>query len=70
MLTETAMYNKALHPIYLYSAAHLDHASPFFAFLDQVFERIPGFKTLKASGGGVTAEAEMASSAGKSRASN
>ncbi len=67
VLIEIAMYNMALHPIRLYSAAHSDHASPFSAFLDQVFERIPGLKKLKASGGGLSAEAEMTASADKSR---
>jgi hypothetical protein len=61
VLIEIAMYNMALHPIRLYSAAHSDHASPFSAFLDQVFERIPGFKKLKVQATTISGEAEMVS---------
>lgn len=61
VLIEIAMYNMALNPIRLLDPKHSDHASPFSAFLEQVFERIPGFKKVKAAGGGVTAEVEMTS---------
>ncbi|WP_243303975.1 hypothetical protein [Geothrix oryzisoli] len=61
VLIEIAMYNMALHPIRLYAAAQSDHASPFSAFLDQVFERIPGLKKLKVQTAAISGEAEIAS---------
>jgi len=60
VLIEIAMYNMALNPIRLYDKSYSDHASPFSAFLEQVFERIPGFKKLKIQGAGVSGEAEAA----------
>jgi hypothetical protein len=59
ILIEIAMYNMALNPIRLYDSRHSDHASPFAAFLEQVLDRVPGFKKIKVSTSGITGEAEL-----------